>query len=168
MALPRKLKNFAWFVDGTSYVGQAAEIVLPKLTRKMEEFRAAGMNGPIKDDMGMNGLEMEATTAFAADFYRQFGHPKADGVLWRFTGAWQRPDTGEVTAVEVVARGRYEELDNGTAKAGDDAPLKVKMTMSYYKLVIDGSTELEIDLANFVEMVGGVDRLAEQRAALGI
>lgn len=168
MSLPSKLKNFAFFIEGVSYVGQASEIVLPTLSRKLEEIRLAGMNGPVSDDMGMNALAMEITTGFAAEHFRQFGQPKAAGVLWRFTGAWQRSDTGEVAAVEIVARGRYEEINNGTAKAGDDAPLKVKMAMSYYKLIIDGTTEIEIDFVNFVEVVGGVDRLKEQRAALGI
>ncbi|PZP78467.1 MAG: phage tail protein, partial [Stenotrophomonas maltophilia] len=40
MGLPRKLKNFATFVDGNSYIGDMPEVGLPKLTRKMEKYRA--------------------------------------------------------------------------------------------------------------------------------
>lgn len=168
MALPRKLKNFALFLDGESYAGLATEVVLPKLARKMEEFRAGGMNGPVDTDQGLEALGLEFTAAMDARIFRQFGAAKADAALIRFAGAWQREDSGQVSAVEVVARGRYREIDPGTAKAGEDAPLKCSASLSYYKLTIDGVVEIEIDLLNFVETVGGVDRLAEQRAALGL
>ena len=168
MALPRKLKNFNLLLDGESYAGVASEVVLPKLTRKTEEFRGGGMNGPVAADMGLEALNMEFTVGMDVRVYRQFGISKVDGALIRFVGAWQREDSDQVTAVEVVARGRYTELDPGTAKAGEDAPLKVMANLSYYKLTVDGQVEIEIDLMNFVEVVGGVDRLAEQRNALGL
>ena len=118
--------------------------------------------------MGLEALNMEFTVGMDVRVYRQFGISKVDGALMRFVGAWQREDSDQVTAVEVVARGRYTELDPGTAKAGEDAPLKVMANLSYYKLTVDGQVEVEIDLMNFVEVVGGVDRLEEQRNALGL
>jgi Bacteriophage tail tube protein len=168
MALPRKLKNFNLFIDGLSYVGQVTEVSLPKLGRKMEEFRCGGMNGPVKADMGMQALELDFTVGLNVEIFRTFGVTKADGVLLRFAGAWQREDSAQVDAVEVVARGRHEEINQDNAKAGDDAPTKVKSALSYYKLTVNGVVEIEIDLMNFVENVGGTDRLAEQRAAIGL
>ncbi len=56
MALPRKLKNMNLFNDGISYAGQIEEVVPPVLTRIMEEFRAGGMNAPVKTDHGMEAL----------------------------------------------------------------------------------------------------------------
>ena len=41
--LPKILKNFSAFVDGRGYAGRVDEITLPKLTIKMEEYRAGGM-----------------------------------------------------------------------------------------------------------------------------
>ncbi len=63
MSLPRKLKNFVLFNDGNAYIGEVPEVTLPKLTRKMEDYRAGGMNGSVKLDMGMEGLAMEWTAA---------------------------------------------------------------------------------------------------------
>lgn len=168
MALPNKLKNFAWFANGVSYVGQVAEIVLPDLSRKMEEVRNGGMNAPVSADMGMESMTMEITTGTAAAHYREFGQAKADAVLNRFAGAWQNETTGEVVAVEIVVRGRYQQISNGTAKAGEDAPTKLSLVIAYYKLIIDGTVEIEIDPINFIEIIGGVDRLKDQRTALGI
>ena len=39
------------------------------------------------------------------------GIARHDGVMLRFAGAYQRDDTGQVDAVEVVVRGRHEEIE---------------------------------------------------------
>ena len=45
MAMPRKLKLMNVFLNGYSYQGVAKSVTLPKLTRKLENYRGAGMNG---------------------------------------------------------------------------------------------------------------------------
>lgn len=169
MALPRKLKNMNMFNDGVSFVGVASEVVLPKLTRKLEEFRGAGMNAPVEADLGMEKLEAEHTYAgLVREIFNQFGLARVDGVLLRFAGAYQRDDTGDVDAVEVVMRGRHSEIDGGSSKAGDDTEFKVKSSLSYYKLTINNEVVIEIDILNMIELVNGEDRLADQRAAIGL
>jgi P2 family phage contractile tail tube protein len=169
MAMPRKLKNFNVFYNGDNYIGLCTEAELPKLTRKMEEFRAGGMNGEVSADLGMEKMEMTHTYGgFMRDIFRQFGTAKANNVLMRFCGAYQRDDTEEVDAVEVVVRGRHSEIEPGSAKAGDDTEFKVTSALTYYKLIVNNKIEAEIDFINFVEVIGGVDRLAEHRAAMGI
>lgn len=169
MALPNKLKNFNVFVDGRNYLGKCIEVGLPKLGRKMEDYRAGGMNGPVKVDQGSKELEIEHTYGgHMRDIFKSYGISRADGVMLRFAGAYQRDDTGDVDAVEIVVRGRHEEIDSGNAKAGDDTKLKVKSPLTYYKLTVNGEVDIEIDLLNFIEIVGGVDRLAEQRLAIGL
>lgn len=169
MALPSVLKNFNLFNEGASYMGLAEEVKLPKLKRKTEEFRGGGMNGPVAIDLGQEGLEMEFTAGgLLPDVLRQYGIPKASGVMLRFAGAYQRDDTGQVQAVEIVVRGRHEEIDPGDAKAGDKSKTVVKSKLAYYKLSIDGKPVIEIDLVNMVEIVNDVDLLAEQRRAVGL
>ena len=169
MALPRTLKHFNVFADGHSFAGECEEITLPKLTRKLEEFRAGGMNGPVDLDLGNEKLELEATYGGPMrEILRQYGITRADGVLVRFAGAYQRDDTGDVDAVEIVVRGRHTEIDFGNGKAGDKSPFKVKSSLSYYELIVNGEVWIEIDHVNFIEVVFGVDRLAEQRRAIGL
>ncbi|BBE51147.1 Tail Tube protein [Ferriphaselus amnicola] len=169
MALPNKLKNFNVFNAGNSYMGQVAEFALPKLSRKFEDWRGGGMNGPVPVDLGIEKLESEMTCGgFMRQVFEQFGVTKVDGVMLRFNGAYQRDDTGAVDAVEVVVRGRHQEIDAGKAKGGDNTELKVKSGLSYYKLSINGTVLIEIDLINFVEIVNGVDILAAQRKAIGL
>lgn len=168
MALPKKLKNFILFNDGAAYLGEVPEVTPPKLTRKTEDYRSGGMGGPVKLDQGMEAIELEWTAAgYLREVFAQFGTLKHDGVMLRFTGAAQAEDE-EVMAIEIVARGRHTEIDFGKAKAGDNTEIKIKTALSYYKLSINGSPVIEIDLVNMVEIVDGNDRLAAIRAALGI
>lgn len=169
MGLASVLKNFMLFNDGTSYMGQVEEVKLPKLKRKMEDIRAGGMNGPVKADLGQEGLEIEFTCpGIMRQVFQQYGTTKVDGILLRFAGAYQRDDTCAVQAVEIVVRGRHEEIDAGDAKGGDKGKTNVKSALTYYKLTIDGKVDIEIDLLNFIEIINGKDTLADQRKALGL
>ena len=169
MALPRKLKAFVAFVNGTDYRGEIPEITLPKLKRKLEDHRSGGMNGPIKLDYGMEGLEMEIKGAgWLSELAAKWGSPVHDAELIRFAGALQSDDTGIVSAAEIIARGRIEEIDKGGAKAGDKIEPSYKYVLSYYREVLNGQTLIEIDLVNMIETVNGFDNLAATRTALGI
>ena len=167
--LPRKLKFLNLFNSGASYLGQVSEVTLPSLTRKMEEWQGGGMNAPIKTDQGMEGLTLEWTCGgLMADVFKQYGITKHDGVQLRFTGAYQADDSSGVSAVEITMRGRHSSIDMGSAKQGESSDFKVTSELSYYKLVVDNKTLIEIDIINMIEVVDGVDRLKDHRQALGI
>ena len=48
MAMPRKLKYLNTFLDGGSYLGVIESVTLPKLTRKLENYRGGGMSGSVE------------------------------------------------------------------------------------------------------------------------
>lgn len=169
MGLPSKLKHFNVFNDGNNFQGMVSEITLPKLTRKMEDYRASGMNGTIKLDHGQEAMSMEATYGgLMMSVLKQWGIQTHDGVQMRFAGAYQAEGSKTYDAVEVVIRGRHSEFDFGNAKPGDDTPFKVKTELSYYKLIINGEDIIEIDVINMIEKVNGVDLLAAARTAIGL
>ena len=169
MGLPRKLVNFATFADGVNYMGEMPEVTLPKLTRKLEEYRAGGMEGPIDLDFGQEKMEAELKGAgWVKGLTSKWGAGTHDAVLLRFAGAIRTDDTEAVMAAEVVMRGRLAERDSGTNKAGELTEQTYKYTLSYYKEVIDGEVVIEIDLVNLVCIIDGEDRNSAIRAALGI
>lgn len=171
MAMPRKLKNLNLFNDGNSYLGVAKSVTLPALARKMESYRGGGMNGPVKADLGFSddGIQFEwKTGGIDLISLRQFGTVNASAVALRFSGPYQQDDTGEVSNVEVVVRGRHETIEMGDAQPGEDTEHSMTTTCTYYKLTVDGEEVIEIDLLNFVEKVNGVDMLEKHRAAMGI
>lgn len=168
MGLPRKLKQMILHANGL-WIAENVALTLPKLTRQFEEFRGGGMNRPVKIDMGGEALEVEWTCGgHVLAVLRQYGEQTVGAVMLRFTASLQNDDTGEITAVEVVMRGRHEEIDRGDAKPGEDTEVKVKTALSYYKESWNGVTEVEIDVLGMVERVGGIDRMAVHRAALGL
>jgi len=168
MSMPSKLKNLNLFNDGESYLGQVTEFKLPTLTRKMEEYRAGGMLGPIDVDLGQEKIEAEwKCGGLMRQVLRQYGAIRHNAVQLRFAGAYQSEDSEAVDAVEIVLRGRHSEVDAGTGKVGDDTEFSVKTSVSYYKLSINGRTEIEIDMVGMVFIVDGVDLQAAQRRAIG-
>ncbi|WP_031518903.1 phage major tail tube protein [Siccibacter colletis] len=172
MALPRKLKYMNLFLDGTSYLGVVTAVTLPKLTRKLENYRGGGMNGVAPVDLGLDdeALSTEWTLGGFPDeaIWSLYGAVSADAVPVRFAGSYQRDDTGEIVPVEVVMRGRLKEIDAGEAKPGEDTEAKIAAVCTYYKLTINGKTLVEIDTVNMVEIINGVDRLAQHRRNIGL
>lgn len=171
MGLPTKLKNMNVYNDGTSYAGVATSVTLPKLTRKMEAFRAGGVAGAIKADFGLDddALKVEWTCGgYVKQILQQYGATDVAGVQLRFAQAYQRDDTNEVTAVEIVVRGRHSEIDRGESKVGDDTEVKIVTECVYYKESHDGQTVFEIDLVNMIHMVGEIDTMQAIRTAIGL
>lgn len=169
MAFPRVLKNMMLRNAGNAYLGEVASVTLPKLARKLESIRMGGMDRGAKADMGGEDLDVEhAYAAPMRDILRQYGITDLAGVQLSFVGAYVNDADGTTDAVEVFVRGRHEEIDFGEQKVGEKGDFKVKSALVYYKLVWNGVTEIEIDVLNMTEVVGGVDRLADQRNAIGI
>ena len=168
--LPEKLKGFSLFVDGRGYAGRVEELTLPKLTRKMEEYRAGGMNAPVEIDMGMEKLEADYTLGeYNPDILKLFGLTDPAGVTVKIKGSVlaDAPSASEVP-VEVVLRGRHREIDMGTWKGGDNATLKIMVAVTAYRLDRNNQTLIDIDIPAMKEIVGGTDRLAQRRANLGV
>lgn len=169
MGLPRKLKNFNLFQNGVSFLGMVSEVTLPKLSRKMEDYRAGGMTGPVSVDFGNEALSLEwSAGGLIGEALKQYGASSHGAVQLRFAGAYQEDDDGSVAAVEVVVRGRYKEVDMGAAKPADDTTHKYTMPCSYYKLMIDGATIIELDFMGGVEIIGGASVNDAIHKAIGL
>jgi hypothetical protein len=169
MGMPRTLKDMMLFNEGLAYMGDAKTVSLPTLSRKLEGYRGAGMSGELQMDMGMEAMEMSFTCGGPMrDVLRQFGVSTLDGAYLRFAGNYQSDDTATLDHVEVIVRGRHSEIEMGDQETGEPSEFKVTTAIAYYKLVWNGRVEMEIDPLNMVEIVNGVDLLAERRAALGV
>jgi P2 family phage contractile tail tube protein len=169
MGMPRKLKGFNLFHNGENFVGQVAEVTLPKLTRKMEDWQGGGMSGPIKVDFGQEAIQLEWTCGgFMKSVLAQYAITQHDGVQLRFSGGYQSEDSTSYDSIEVVVKGRHMEVDPGTAKAKEDTSFKVTTVASYYKLSINGDDIIELDFVNMIEKINGTDLLAALRTAIGL
>lgn len=162
MGLPRTLVNINAYVDGGSYLGSIMKFDEPKLAIAMEEYRGGGMPGPVMLDKGMEA--MEASLTFGGHekaLVRKFATTSLVGVRLRLVGAYRADDGSAPEHGEVYIGGRWKEIDFGTSEPGKQTEHKYTAPLSYYRRVVDGRTEIEIDMINGIQMVNGVDRYAE-------
>lgn len=168
MAAADIIKNYSLFVDGRGYAGQVTEFNAPELAIQTEDFRAGGMDAPVALDMGMEGLETSFTLSkYDADVLSLFGIANGAAVQATVRAAAESYD-GTVRPVVYNMRGRITRIARGAFTAGAMVPITITMRLDYYRETVNDVVIHEIDVVNMIRTIAGVDRLAEQRAALGL
>lgn len=167
--LPRTLKNFNVFVNTHSWATVAETITIPKITKKTDDYRGAGMIGDVALSMGYEKLESEVTYAgFDVRQYRQLGVCGTSDLPLRFVGVYERQDNCTTQNVEIYMRGQAIELDPGETKNGERTDIKMSYNLTYYRMEVDGVVEVELDLVNGIERFGDSDVAQAIRELLGL
>ncbi|ENV71471.1 MAG: phage major tail tube protein [Acinetobacter johnsonii] len=167
--LPRTLKNFNVFVDTHSWAGVAESVTIPKITKKTEDFRGAGMIGDVALSMGYEKLEGEVVYAgFDIKQYRQLGVCGTSDLPVRFVGMYERQDNCTSQIVEIYTRGQAIELDPGDSKNGEKTEIKMSYNYTYYRMEVDGVVEVELDFINGTERFGETDVAKSIKELLGL
>ena len=167
-AADRILKNFSLSLDGIGYVGKVDTAQIPALTLATEEFRAGGMDAPIKLDMGQEAMEAEFTlSSFDNDAIALWGRADTSNLALTLRGALEDAD-GTVTPLIVNISGPVQGLEAGEMQAGQKGELSFTQNVRTLRWTQDGEVLIDLDIPNMVRIVNGVDQLAEKRAALGI
>ncbi|OPH35170.1 phage major tail tube protein [Moraxella atlantae] len=167
--LPATLKNFNVFVDGDSYAGTAKTIELPEITKKTEDYRAAGMIGEIALDVGFEQMKCTITyTGVDSRHIAQLSKCSVNDLPIRYVGAYERQDICEHVVREVYMRGSATSLKLGEMELGNINEQEIEYTVTYLRIVDDGVQLLEIDVVNGVYIVGGVDKTSQINNLLGL
>ncbi len=162
------LKNFAVFIDGRGYAGNADEIQLPTLALTTEDFRAGGMDAPIAIEMGQEKLEASITlSSYDLNAIAQWGVGEGYSVPVVARGALESLD-GTVNSVYVAMRGKVTSFEPSAWTPGSKATLRLVLNLHTFRYEQDGAVVIDIDVPNMKRVIGSIDRLAEQRAALGL
>jgi len=162
------LKNFNLFLDGRGYAGNVDELKTPTLALAGEDFRGGGMDTSTFIELGQEKLEASFTlSGYQVETLKLWGVGPGLSVPLTARGALEGKD-GVVTPVVVWMTGTLRSIETPSWKAGERNGLPYAMELDYYKYEQDGVTIYEIDVLNMVRIVNGVDRLAAQRAALGM
>jgi len=152
MALPKQLKFFNIFVNGNNYAGTADSITLPKLSRKLESHRGAGMPGAVKIDLGFDddALDFEFSMVGVSPEITELLGGSINSCQLRFAGAFQQEDTEDYLKIEISLSGRLKEVDLGELKQGEKNTSKYSVACTYYRLEVNNNVVTEIDLLNMV------------------
>lgn len=167
--LPRTLKNMNVFVKNLSYAGIAETITLPKIKKKTEDYRGAGMIGDVALTFGYEKFEAAISYAgFDPSLLNQLAVCGVGDLPLRFVGVYERQDTCTNMAVEWYMRGQAIGFDPNDAILGKKSEMKLDYNVSYCRLVVDGLLIFEIDLVNGIDNWGGNDLVATVMALLGL
>ena len=162
------LKNFNVYIDGKGFAGVAEEVQLPTLEITTEDFRAGGMDGTIKIEMGQEAMEATISlSGYDSSILTHWGVGEGNVVPVVARGALESLD-GTVTPIVVNLNGTVRSMEPDAWKAGEKSALKLTIDVRSYKYTQNGQVIHDIDIINMIRIVNGKDRLAAQRNALGI
>ena len=165
-----RMTNSNVYVDGQSQLGKVEEINLPDITFMMSEHKALGNIGKVELFSGID--KMEATlkwNAFYVDVMKKYADPRKALKLQVRSSLETHNSEGLVTEVACVAylTGQPKNFPAGNFKQHDNVEATSKMTITAYKLEIDGKPVVEFDAMANIYMVDGVDIFATYRANIG-
>lgn len=168
MKIPQVINRFNLYRNGTKLIGTSGEVALPEVTNLTDTIEGAGTGGnleiPVIGLTDTMNIQIPYTTLSKDAFAMMNPNEAADLLL---SGAIQGMDsgTGKVgyTQLSIAVRGVVKTFTPGSVKAGAKMESSVTLSLSYYKIVIDGTTMLEIDKLNGVYIVNGEDVLREVR-----
>ena len=162
------LKNFNLYVDGRGYAGNVDEVQLPSLNVMEEDYRAGGMDAPVAIDMGMEKLEATfKVSKFDRNLITRWGVTAGGSIPLVLRGALESLD-GTVIPLVVRLTGRIHNLEFDAITAGAKAGMSFKLAAHSFRLEQNGEVLINIDVQNMKRVIGGVDRLAAMRKAIGI
>ncbi len=167
----KKLTNANVYFDGASYLGKVEEATLPNVAIKQADYKALGMHAILELPVGMDKMELKLKWS---SIIPEAMKKVADGyTAWDFQvrSSLETYESGGRTAEESYVayfKGMPKNIPGGAFKQHESVEAETDFSISYYKLEIGGETIYEIDVLNNLYIVNGDDRLATNRANLGI
>lgn len=163
--LPRVIKNFNIYIDGSGWAGRADAITLPAINFVTEDHRAGGMDAPKGLELGMEKL---TTSMVLADWDPTvIGLLGTDGVNITARAAAQRQGANP-EAIIVNMRGMWQGFEFGEWRTGTKSTKTITADLDYFRYRQNEIEYAEIDVVNMIRVINGNDQLSAQRAALGM
>ncbi len=165
--MPAIMKDFRVYLNGNDTGANVSEIVLPKLTEKIESIKMGYFTVPTK--MGLEAMETEITM-YQHDFdtFIQLGLVNnTTGQIITFRG-YQDNGQGRLDSVIVAMRGVFKELDLGSIKKGDMSTHKLSATLNHFSFTLNNKALIVVEPLTNTYILGDVDQLKLVNKALGI
>lgn len=166
-----RLTNANVYINGTSQLGKAEEIMLPTITHKLAEFKALGMVGTTEFFSGIEKMTAKVKwNAFYADALINVANPTQSLKLQVRSSLETYTGTGRTSEVPVVVymTAQAKDLPGGNYKQHDNVELETNFAVYSFKMEIDGVEIVEFDALANIYKVNGVDILETYRTNLGI
>ena len=165
-----KLTNANVYLNGVNLLGRAEEVQLPQIKHKTAEHKALGMVGSAEFFSGIDKLECkikwnalypEVLLASATPFSSAMIQVRASLETYNGSGKIE-----EVPAIAFII-GTFKEFPLGTVKPQENAEYETTLSVTYSKLVVNGTELFEIDVLENIYKVNGVDILKQFKKNIG-
>jgi P2 family phage contractile tail tube protein len=165
-----RLTNANVYINGISFLGKAEEIDLPKITAKMAEHKALGMQGVIELPAGFDKMEARIKwNSVYADAVKLQADPYKTHALQCRSSLETYTASGRSAQQPCVVfmRGQFKEAPMGNFKQHDNVELETRLAVTYVKIEVAGEPLVEFDALANIYKVGGVDILLQYKANIG-
>lgn len=163
--LPRIHKAMNLYLDGENFIGRVQDVKLPDINIKTDPYQGGGMDAEVDIEMGMEKLDVQFTLAeFTPSVIKQLGLLTADRQLV-LRSVLQRQGEAPV-GMTVRMQGGLKGLTRDQLQQGNKSNMQLTMNCNSYIEEQAGERLIEIDILNYVRIIGGTDQLAASRALL--
>lgn len=171
MIVPEKLINYKCYNESNDLLG-VTDVDLPSIEYMTETVKGAGIAGEINSPtMGhFSNMEAKITWRIIDKPLLNLAGNKAHTLDLRGAQQTYDPVSGEykVLPVKVLIKGATTNTELGKFEQGGTVGGTTTISVFYLKVVVDGTTLVEIDKYNYIANVGGTDWLSDVRKALGL
>jgi uncharacterized protein len=165
-----RLTNANVYVNGNNLLGRVQEIELPVVKQKMAEHKALGMVGTVEFFSGLEKMESKLTwNSYYSDALLTAADPSKTVQLQVRASLETYDSTGRVAQVPAVVflTAQYKDFPLGNFKQHDNVELVSMLSVTSFRMEIDGQAILEIDVLSNIYKVNGSDVLADYRSNIG-
>lgn len=165
-----RLTNANVYVDGGNHLGRVQEVELPTVKQKMAEHKALGMVGSVEFFSGLEKMEAKITwNSFYRDAMVKAANPTKTVQIQVRASLETYDSTGRVAQVPVVVflTAQYKDFPLGNFKQHDNVELVSMLSVTAFRLEIDGQEITQVDVLANIYKVDGVDLLADYRNNIG-
>lgn len=163
---PERLTSFNAYNDGNKLIG-VVDVELPELSYMSESISGAGIAGEIETTvLGMvESMKTTLTWRTITKAASVLSAPRIHAIELR--GSQEIFDSGAGTKfsqpVRIALRVQPKRYAGGSFEVGTSTGSENEFEVTYYKLILDGETTIEVDKYNFICFIDGTDYLADVR-----
>lgn len=165
--IPEKVVNFNIYDGREKLVGVSGEITLPNLEAMTEVISGAGIAGEYESPTPGHFRSISIEIPFRVVYDQSFKLMEPRGQTITLRASQQSYDVagGEIQhrGLKITLKVMPKGLDMGRLTVGGQTDTRNRLEVLYIKVVENGVKLLEIDKANFIYVVNGVDVLADVR-----
>lgn len=167
--MPDKINNFNIYDGKTRLIGVSSEIELPSFDPLTDTLNVAGMAGEIESEVigSFGSMKVEIPFCNLSENFFAFA-ASTNPVIMR--GSMEvfstQSQTKDSVPIMITIKGRTMNIKPGKLKKGGKGEPSITKEITYIKVMINNSTQLELDKLNSIFIMGGVDMLQKTKSQI--